>query len=237
METKLLFFDSPSLFYNCSYIIEAGNDDNGFYIVPAETSYFPGGGGQEADLGKVLIHDISYTIKSAKIVDNRLTIYLAELQSAPQSGTEVMIQIDPRTRTINSRLHSAGHLISSVIFEEMKLDLIPVKGYHYSVGSHVEFASQSGLKSLDIDEVNNLLQQNIEAKKPVVSSIVKASSEAYLNSFKIPGFSPHENADIRLVKIGDFLSYACGGTHVVDTGELNGLKVKRGLNQKKGTFG
>lgn len=235
MKTKILFFNNPEIYQNTAGILESGRDEHGFFVFVSESCYFPGGGGQEADLGEIILDNKSYKITGGKLTENLLKLYMEETYTDIAEGTEILINIDKVARDKNSKLHSAGHLLSSIVFEQMKLDLIPIKGYHYSIGSHVEFSSELGIKSIDMDEINRIIELKVKEELPIFSSIVNPDSNEYKESFKTSSFAPLENSEIRLVRIGDYLAYACGGTHVLHTGYLKGLKVT-GLKSKKGNL-
>lgn len=195
--------------------------------------FFSGGGGQEPDRGVVVFEGSSHVINHVKTFADSLRLYLNDQEIEIPEGTSIQIGIDGGKRTLNSRLHTAGHLLASVIYEEMKLDLVPNKGYHYQLGSHVEFSSSSDVRQVDIEDLNTRLSRNIEAALTVYSEIVTTESKSYINSFRTLAFNPPKDAQIRLVKIAGFLAYACGGTHVENTSELKGLKVT-GFKFKKG---
>lgn len=235
MKTDIIYYDNPDIIFNETKIIASGTDEHGFYIIPEETCYFSGGGGQEADKAKLFVNGKNIDIISGKYLNGTSRIYIGQSTEELAIGTSIKIEIDPETRINNSRLHSAGHLLSSVIFEEMKLDLIPIKGFHYNVGSHVEFSSSSGIREIEIDELNNRLHNNIESKLQISSEIVNVNSSSYAISFKTAGFTPTANTMIRLVNIGEFLAYSCGGTHVLNTSYLKGLKII-GYKSKKGNL-
>ncbi|MBB5639005.1 alanyl-tRNA synthetase [Pedobacter cryoconitis] len=235
MKTKILYFDAPKLTQNNSIIVFTGTDERGFYLIPNESCFFPGGGGQETDKGELVINGEFFNITNAKFIDKQLRIYVDQTSTPLYPGLSADIIIDPVKRSLNSLLHSAGHLLSSVVYEELRLDLQPIKGFHFEAGSHVEFISKSGINQVDLNEINYRLQQNVAAKHPFTSKIVSSKSKEYEDAFSITGFSPEEDDAVRLVTIGGFLSYACGGTHVEHTGCLEGLKVN-GYKQKKGNL-
>ena len=56
-----------------------------------------------------------------------------------ESGVEVDLKIDGVYRSINARIHSAGHLLDMAMNRAGKTELKPGKGYHFEDGPYVEY--------------------------------------------------------------------------------------------------
>lgn len=80
-------------------------------------------------------------------------------------GELVTLEVDSKRRILNSRLHSAGHLIDKMCSN--LLGWTPSKGYHFPQGSYVEYTGsledldKESLKK-DLESVcNNFIQFNL----------------------------------------------------------------------------
>ncbi|TDQ78197.1 alanyl-tRNA editing protein [Sphingobacterium yanglingense] len=230
METHLIYYHSPKTTLNQTQILDYGTDDNGFFIIPQESCYFPGGGGQESDTAEITIGNTTIPIIKGAFHSNSLKIYIDRQEI--EDNAIITLKIDPIKRAVNSQLHTAGHLITSIIYEELKLNLTPIKGSHYPSNSAIEFDTANTVQNIDIEDINSILDTFIRQKIPIHSKIVSTASSEYKDSFRTSHFTPQADTSIRLVKIGNYLNYACGGTHATDTAELHGIRVLK-VNTKK----
>ena len=233
-QTTLLFLEDNNVLENKSIVITSGTDEEGSYFVPEETCFYYGGGGQEPDKGVLIVENKEYKILKPKIEHGELRHYLEEKITLVENQ-EILIKIDEENRFINNKLHSAGHLISSVVTQDINSGLITAKGMHFQQGAFVGFSRPSSDLDLDINQLNEALQKRIEENLPITIKIVSLQSDEYKKSFKIAGFNPPVNQPLRLVKIGDYMSYPCGGTHVNSTIVIGNIHVSS-IKNKKGNL-
>jgi len=172
------------------------------------TNFHPQGGGQKADLGTIagvrVIHvahdegDISHYVESAE----GLTI-----------GQTVSLNVDPEWRLLNSKLHTAGHLIAALIEREFP-NIQPSAAHHWLGEARVEFTGDN-LASPDkiTDYLNSALCRSIVDNLPI----------NFGGDFQ----------SLRTIQIGLFAAVPCGGTHLQQLGQLEqicltGVKIKKG---------
>lgn len=234
-QTTLLYLADTFQFDTETTITASGEDDDGPYVVTDATVFYPGGGGQEPDKGHILRQDGSAIVVSKAILKKgTMHHYLAEHDL--QTGDQVRITIDSEYRLQNAKLHTGGHLLSAVIYEQLGLPLVPVKGFHYQQGAYVEFAPQDeNMPAVDPDELHRAVQKDIAGQLPVTATIVSTGDAAYAEAFKPEDFVPPEDKPLRLVRIGAYRPIPCGGTHLRHTGELKSLAVKH-IKHKKGNI-
>lgn len=232
--TELLFLSDTFQFEVTTKISHTDEDDDGHYLVAESTLFYPGGGGQEPDKGFIEKENGErFPIIKASLKGGDIRHYYEHEESCFQDGERVMIKIDKEHRIQNARLHTAGHLLASVVYEELKWPLIPLKGFHYQQGAYVEFDPKEELTDVDEKALNNVVDATIQKRLPVTTYLVAKESDLFKSAFKPVGFIIPEDKPLRLVKIGDYLAYPCGGTHLHHTGELNFFKIKH-IKHKKG---
>lgn len=232
--TELLFL-SDTFQCELSTLVSAfDEDENGAYIETNETIFYPGGGGQEPDKGSVAdVPGRVVPVVHVLLINHHVRLYYEKDQVPFKPGDPVTICIDKDHRLKNARLHTGGHLLSSVIYEKLKLPLIPVKGFHYQQGAYIEFEPSEDIPEIGENNLNEVLKEDIQRQLPVTTKIVHENSLLFKQAFKPAGFVVPEDSLLRLVKIGDYLAYPCGGTHLHHTGELNYLRIKH-IKHKKG---
>ena len=160
LDTKRLYYDDTAL-YECKSTIEKSLDDS---VILDQTVFHPQGGGQPSDLGYITSEDQKtvFRVESVRNNENEVIHFGTYEQGGPFSvNDKVDLKVDSEKRFLHSRLHSAGHLIDVALAELGRTDLKPGKGYHWEVGTYVEYIGKVEDKQELIDaltvKVNDLI--------------------------------------------------------------------------------
>ncbi|XP_019184096.1 PREDICTED: uncharacterized protein LOC109178995 isoform X2 [Ipomoea nil] len=151
-----------------------------------------------------------------------------------EKGAEVSLSVDEQRRMLNTRLHSAGHLLDVCIANIGWGHLKPTKGYHFPDGPFVEYQGTVSQNELQIKqkeleaEANNLISKGDK----VSVSTFPYEEARQLCGGSIPDYIP-KGSTPRIVKFGENPGCPCGGTHVSDVSEIKSLKVSQ-IRTKKG---
>lgn len=231
MTTELLYLNDTYQLTGSAKIVGVGRAEKGGFLELDKTVFYPQGGGQPSDRGEISVGDQKLPITFVGFSEGIVQHFVPESYfSEDLVGSEAEMLVEEPTRMLGAKYHSAGHLISHVL-ETMQPKLIPIKGYHFTNGAHVEFVDNERVGSGEmIDDVNRLIASDIEAG---------VQTRAFLSDFdevsaKRPNLAPFIPKDkpTRMVQMGDYLPLPCGGTHVHSLSELAGLKVTK-IKRKK----
>jgi Ser-tRNA(Ala) deacylase AlaX len=134
-------------------------------------------------------------------------------------NTRVNCFVNKERRVLNTRLHSAGHLVDLVL-KELYIDWVPGKGYHFPQGAYIEY-------------MGNLEGYNIEKLKHDITNkaleIIARNIETRLvfDESKLQGSKP-----TRTVYYGDF-GIPCGGTHVANLSDIGTITIRKIKKEKE----
>ncbi|KAA8527460.1 hypothetical protein F0562_034825 [Nyssa sinensis] len=242
--TKLDYYSDMSKLQSKASIISYFQGEDGRPALILESTIFhPQGGGQPSDTGFITISadsDSKFVVQDVRskggivchygLVDNTDE----EFESKLKKGIEVFLYVDELRRKLNSRLHSAGHLLDACVRNVGLGHFEPGKGYHFPDGPFVEYKGtvpqnelQSKQKELEL-EANKLI-----ASGGKVSAVILPYEEASeLCGGSLPDYIP-KGSTPRIVKLGDMPGCPCGGTHVSDLSEIISMKVSQ-IRTKKG---
>lgn len=233
-ETELLFLSDTFQFEVATQILFTGEDSDGHYIVTSDTIFYPGGGGQEPDKGFIEKENGSdFPIIMASLKGREIRHYYEDDKCSFEEEEKVVIRIDKAHRIQNAKLHTAGHLLASVVYEGLKWPLTPLKGFHYQQGAYIEFDPAEDLAEIDEKVLTDTIEKDIQRQLLVTAQLVSKDSDLFRAAFKSPGFIVPEDKTLRIVRIGGYLAYPCGGTHLHHTGELHFFRIKH-IKHKKG---
>lgn len=208
------------LYYTNQYIkefvaeIEEILEVNGeYHIVLDKTAFFPGGGGQFCDLGKIDVHDVLDVYEK----DNK--VYHV-VEKKPIKIHKVKCFIDWERREDGMHQHFAQHILSGCFYTLLKKN---TTAFH--LGSEISTVDIKGpLTTDEIREVermaNDIISENIE-----VETLIPSKKD--LKKIWIRRDLPDTSEEIRIVKIGDLDSNACCGVHPKSTLDVRMIKIRR----------
>lgn len=200
-------------------------------VVLDRTVFYPSGGGQPGDSGRLDWEGGSLGIATtAKGEGGAIVLLPATPGPLPPAGAEVMQTLDWDRRRLHMRVHTALHLLSVVI-------PLPVTGGAIGAGKgRLDFdmpAAPADRKALQT-ALNALIARDL----PVAAEwIAEEDLDARPGLVKTMSVRPPRGAGrIRLIRIGSDAGTVdlqpCGGTHVARTGEIGGVRL--GRFEKKG---
>ncbi|NRB11180.1 MAG: hypothetical protein HRU35_06195 [Rickettsiaceae bacterium] len=228
--TKLLYLENQDLFTTTAKIKHIHSDDRGFYIILDQTLFYPQGGGQPADQGNIKTKNHLFTIYDVRNVNSEIRHYTTT-KTDILNNESAIIEITKARRLLNTRYHSAGHLIASLV-EKLSPTMQAVKGHQFPEEAYVEF-----LEMPDIDPSSFLMQLQKELSRIITSGAdVKTLNLDSTTAKKIMTNLPYDlpmNKELRICKIAEFDPTPCGGTHVTNLKQIGNLLVIK-CKSKKG---
>ncbi len=224
MATKLSYYEDTYRFEDRAIINATGIDEIGHFILLDQTIFYPQGGGQPSDTGTVKANDILIPIHFVKSIDDEVRHY-TEKDYSNCVGVEALCSINPEARIKHAKLHTSGHLISTVV-EKLYPQLQAIKGHHFPDQCYVEFSSCSDyLDDFSLQLVQNELEKIIQ--QDCTTSNIEVSGAQLKELCPNLPYSIPSNKQMRVTRIGDFPYTPCGGTHVKSLKELEGLEITK----------
>ncbi len=226
--THLKYLEDSYLFEDKSTLLEVQEDERGVYALFESTIFYPQGGGQASDSGKVLINDKEFTIDFVKKVENQIRHY-GDF-SKELKDTKATLFVDREKRIQHMKSHTAGHLIGALIEKEFGFKAI--KGYHFLEGPYIEFVGQKPDNTDSfIQKVNNLLKEELNKK---LSISIKNIPLSLIENKNLADSLAKEDI-IRVMQIKNYKAIPCGGTHLKNLSELLDVTISK-VKRKKDHF-
>ncbi len=190
-----------------------------------QTVFYPLGGGQPGDTGKISWDGGEARIVDTRYVDGDIGHLVADASDLPTPGTTVELTIDWDRRYRHMRMHTAMHLLGSIL-------LYPVTGGNISADkSRLDFDMED---TVDKESVSAAMQRLV-AEDHAVSCRWITEDELDANPELVRTMSvqpPRGKGSIRLLEIADVDLQPCGGTHLRSTAEVGAVRI--GKVEKKG---
>ncbi|XP_047963418.1 alanine--tRNA ligase [Salvia hispanica] len=235
--TKLDYFEDTSRLQSTSTVLSSFLSDDGRQTLVLDSTIFhPQGGGQPSDKGYISSTHLTFLVEDVRSKD-KIVYHYGRFNSKDgnfEKGAQVFLSVDQERRTLNSRLHSAGHLLDMCVRNVGWEHLEPSKGYHFPDGPYVEYKGtvpQNELQSKQNElqaEANSLITKGGK----VSVSILPYDEASQLCGGSLPEYIPKDSTP-RIVQLGQTLGCPCGGTHVGDISDISSLTVTQ-IRTKKG---
>lgn len=254
--TKLMFYEHPDLLEGQARVKSCDQDEKGAYLILDQTLFYPQGGGQPADQGELVIlpdQTARYRVKDVRTVEGQVRHYLdlastqgldvqpdLDMKSAQTQAPErchplnpadlVLMKVDAHRRSLNSRYHTAGHLIAALA-EALMPELKATKGHQFPSEAYIELEGIVPDAAVFLDQLTKAVQKWTQAHVPVFSGeALEPISQAENVSSES---SSVNNQNLRVCHIEGFSPIPCGGTHVSSLQEIGLIQIQE-CKSKKG---
>jgi misacylated tRNA(Ala) deacylase len=197
------------------------------------TRFYPGGGGQPADLGSIRFENVGAEFGVESVwADEAGVIWHACAASLSDHliGKTVCLSVDPQRRNALSRHHTALHLLNAVALKDYGgwITGAQIATDYARIDFKIEDFSATLCAELE-RKVNDVLEQDYPTRSYFVTEDEFARRGDLLRTLEVR--PPVVDGMVRVVEIVGFDAQACGGTHARSTRELGCLSIYRTENK------
>jgi alanyl-tRNA synthetase len=228
--TRLTYYDNVyerTLQAEVLACVEAGDEGPhgaSWVVVLDQTLFYPEGGGQEGDQGQIINESTTVSVLDTT---KQGSLVLHFTDAPVEVGVEVTCVLDWRRRKQLMDHHTAVHIVGGAARKLL--------GPHiFQAGSHLSVESGR----LDITHFHRLTRQDLDAMEDLANEVlatVASTEKSELNrkdADLVHGFDLYQGGapkgdSIRILKIADHDTQACGGTHHDEPGQIGSIRVIR----------
>jgi alanyl-tRNA synthetase len=193
-------------------------------VILDRTPGYAESGGQMGDTGTLVgragqgeILDTFY--RGSKLIVHRVKVR----QGGLREGEDVAVSIESPRRLGLRQHHTGTHLLHAALRK--------VLGTHVSqAGSLVapdhlrfDFSHGGAVKDREIEQIEELVNEQVQANTPVTHREMDLNEALAAGAMAL--FGEKYGDRVRVVKIGEFSTELCGGTHLDATGQVGFFKV------------
>ena len=193
-------------------------------VVLDNTPFYAESGGQVGDVGYISAGGNRFEVRDTQKIKAAVFGQFGVLVSGSlKVGDSVSAEIDNDIRNANMRNHSATHLMHQALRDvlgshvEQKGSLVTAEVTRFDI-SHPQAVSAE-----EIAEVERRVNEAILANVAVEADVM--SMEAAQQAGAMMLFGEKYGDEVRVLKMGDFSTELCGGTHVARTGDIGLFKI------------
>jgi alanyl-tRNA synthetase len=200
------------------------NPGDAAVIVLDRTPFYAESGGQVGDRGQLVASrgtfNVSDTLKiQADVFGHHGVLHTGELAV----GDTVEAKVDAVARARAAYNHSATHLMHAALRKVLG-------GHVQQKGSLVDpdrtrfdYSHNEPLSEQQIREIEQLVNQEIRRNVPVETRVMKYDEAIKAGAIAL--FGEKYGDEVRVLRMGEFSTELCGGTHVRRTGDIGFFKI------------
>lgn len=197
----------------------------GFGVELDRTVFYPEGGGQLSDTGKLCYGDKTIRIGHVREKDGHIFHEIGEPVAA---GTAVKLEIDWQTRFDHMQQHCGEHLLSYGFWKLCQADNV---GFHMTE-EMVTIDLSHEVNAEEIRQAEAFANAQIQENRPIKTAWMEAGQAARCATRK---FNDKLEGLVRVVSIEGSDACTCCGTHPPMTGMVGLVKIFKAEKHKDGT--
>ncbi|MBQ8849266.1 MAG: alanine--tRNA ligase [Clostridia bacterium] len=192
-------------------------------VILDRTPFYGEGGGQIGDTGTVYSDSFVANVYDTKKSDG-VYIHLCTVANGTlKVGDTVTADIDSARRDAIKRNHSACHLLQAALRTVLGNHVEQSGSYVSNEICRFDFTHFTALTTEEIEKVESLVNLNILAASGIVTT--ETDIETARKSGAMALFGEKYGSVVRMVKMGNFSTELCGGTHCDNTGKIGLFKI------------
>lgn len=205
-------------------LAEALTDGEIGTIIVEETPFYATMGGQCADTGVIETADFSFEVKDTiKLLGGKVGHVGVVTKGMVKVGDIVTLKVDEANRQDTCKNHSATHLLHKALRDALGTHVEQHGSFVNADRLRFDFSHFSAMTAEEIAQVEAAVNANIAAFLPVVTEEMAIEDAKKTGAMAL--FGEKYGEKVRVVKMGEYSTELCGGTHVSNTGNIGSFKI------------
>jgi alanyl-tRNA synthetase len=196
-------------------------------VVLDRTPFYAESGGQVGDRGELSASGACLTLFSVhdtQKIQPEVFGHHGEVRSGElKVGDNVAARVDADARQRAAWNHSATHLMHAALRLVLGSHVTQKGSLVDAQRTRFDFAHSQPMTGQEIHTVESLVNRAIRANYPVEVRLM--SYDDAIKSGAMALFGEKYGDEVRVLRMGDFSTELCGGTHVTRTGDIGSFKI------------
>jgi alanyl-tRNA synthetase len=208
--------------------VQQANPGEEVEIVLDQTSFYADSGGQVGDIGWLYSDDhnsIVAEVSGATKPVQGVFAHKVLVRQPIRIGDKVDTVVDAEYRNATRRNHTGTHLLHAGLREVLGKH---VKQAGSLVDDHrlrFDFSHFTAIADEELQDIEDIINKEVLSNTAVVT-LEDVPIDVAVNEYHAMAlFGEKYGEKVRVVKIGDFSTELCGGTHTAATGEIGTIKL------------
>ena len=205
-------------------LVEALTDGQTGTIITDETTFYGTMGGQQGDKGIISNENGEFKVKDTIHLQGGKIGHVGVMTKGMlRVGEAVTLSVCERNRALTCRNHSATHLLQKALRTVLGSHVEQAGSYVDAGRLRFDFTHFSAMTPEEIKKVEDMVNAEISASLPVETQVMTLDEAKKTGAMAL--FGEKYGEKVRVVKMGDFSTELCGGTHVANTSAIASFKI------------
>ena len=205
-------------------LVSSATEGQNATVILDTTPFYAESGGQVGDRGNLRSGDFVFDVATVSKNGNGIFLHSGKVASGTISiGDFIFADVNSATRSATCRNHTSAHLLQAALRKVL--------------GVHVEQAGQLVNKDevrFDFTHFSALTAEELEQVEAEVNQVILSGTDVETKEMPIEQakamgamalFGEKYGDTVRVVKVADFSTELCGGTHVTNTANIGLFKI------------
>jgi len=197
-------------------------------VVLDATSFYADSGGQVGDVGWLYAGDHNTVVAEVTGCKKPVQGVFAHSVVVKQTitvGDTVDTVVNGEVRAAVMRNHTGTHLLHAALREVLGTHVKQAGSLNDRARLRFDFSHFTGVADEELQEIEDIVNRQVLANTPVQTMVDVPIDQAIHEYGAMALFGEKYGERVRVVKIGDFSTELCGGTHTAATGEIGLVKL------------
>jgi alanyl-tRNA synthetase len=205
-------------------VAEAVTDGMRAAIITKETPFYGTMGGQIGDIGEIVCGKSTFKVEKTEHVAGSKIAHIGVVTSGMfKMGDVVTLKVDAKNRRDICRNHSATHLMQKALRVVLGTHVEQKGSYQDADRTRFDFSHFQAMTAEEIKAVEDLVNEKISEGLDVKTAIMSIDDAKKSGAMAL--FGEKYGDEVRVVKMGEFSTELCGGTHVRNTSQIGQFKI------------
>ncbi len=205
-------------------LVEALTDGQVGTVIVEETAFYATMGGQCGDIGVIETADGSFEVKdTVKLLGGKVGHIGVVTKGMIKVGDMATMKVDATRRADTCKNHSATHLLQKALREVLGTHVEQAGSYVDGDRLRFDFSHFAAMSAEELEKVETIVNEKIAESIDVVTNVMTIEEAKKTGAMAL--FGEKYGETVRVVKMGDFSTELCGGTHVSNTAVITAFKI------------
>ena len=212
-----------ALFKNGEVVEQLSAGEEGVVILD-KTPFYGESGGQVGDSGTISTDSATFDVADTQKQAGSLFLHQGKVSTGTLIiGKNIIAAVDMEKRKATELNHSATHLLHAALRQTLGEHVAQKGSLVNPERLRFDFSHFEPLTADEIATLERLVNEQIRLNNAVSAQIMAKDDAVKAGAMAL--FGEKYGAEVRVLKIGDFSTELCGGTHVARAGDIGCFKI------------
>lgn len=192
-------------------------------VVLDRTPFYAESGGQAGDTGSMSFANGQLSVTDTTKIGDAIVHHAHVTEGSLCVEMAVHASVDSRKRQATALNHSVTHLLHAALRQILGEHVAQKGSLVEAARLRFDFSHLEAIDAQTLEQIEHLVNANIRGNLPVSTSIMGLEEAKQAGAMAL--FGEKYGDEVRVVKMGEFSTELCGGTHVHNTGEIGLFKI------------